>query len=199
MGVRRNGLPLSAMVLLLVLALASLGVAYAHWTKTLRVEGTVNTGSFDAAWTFGICSEFYPWPTGGNMGEVEGKDVGQWYLNFGPDPHLVHFRIENGYPSYAVDCELHYKNTGTIPWKVQSTSIVAVSPNLHNCTLTGSQTKTLACDELTVKWVDGIGSQVDPDDEMASSLLVHVEQLAQPASTYEFTVQVVVANWNEVP
>jgi len=33
--------------LALVLALGTLGVAYAHWTDTITIEGTVNTGSVD--------------------------------------------------------------------------------------------------------------------------------------------------------
>ena len=94
-----------------------------------------------------------------------------------------------------MDCEVHFINPGTIPWIVRGTTIKAISGNLDHCTLSGNQTKTLRCDELTVVYADGIGAQVDPGDGGASSLPVHVEQLAEPGSKYDFEVRECVAQW----
>jgi hypothetical protein len=37
---------------LLLLAAATLAIAYAAWTKQLFVQGTVNTGNVNAVWTW---------------------------------------------------------------------------------------------------------------------------------------------------
>lgn len=196
--------PLGLLVLALLLTLATAGIAFALWSKTLTVEGTISTGRLHGSWSFGICSEFHPWPpptppaSPPVKGEVGGKDVGHTEIFVDPDDNnLMHLVIENGYPSYSVDCEVHYFNDGTIPWVIRGTSIVPLSPNLHNCTLTGNQKKTLSCLELTVVLVDGIGSQIDPGDEVASSVLVHIEQPAEQDAEYNFAIQICVAQWNE--
>jgi hypothetical protein len=191
--------PLGLVAVLLLIALASLGVVYGLWSKTLTIEGTVNTGRLHARWDGVICSEFHdwPWPPEGT-GEVLGKDVGSTDAYIDPnDNNTMHLVIENGYPSYSVDCEVEYVNDGTIPWIIRGTTILPLSPNLHNCVLTGNQTKTLTCDELTVILVDGVGSQIDPGDGVASSVRVHVEQPAEQNAEYLFAIQICVGQWNE--
>lgn len=185
--------------LVIVLLLAPMGVAYGLWSQTLTIDGVVHTGEVDAKWTmFGTgCFEFYPWPDGGNFGEVEGKDVGEWDIWVDPsDDHILHFEIRNGYPSYAVDCEVHFVVEGTIPVYVRGTTISPIS-GLTGCTLTGSNEKTLKCNELTVIFIDNLGTQLHPGDGAASSLVVHVEQPARENSLYEFGVEVCLAQWNE--
>lgn len=198
MEIRESRFPVVTTVLLLVLSLVVLGVGYGLWSKNLRIHGTIETGNVDAKWIFAGCFEFYPWPGGGNYGEYEDKDVGSWKTIIDPiDDQILHFTIENGYPSYAVDCEVHFENDGSIPVKIRGTHIIPISTNLTNCTLTGNKTKTLECDQITVIFFDGIGSQIDPHDMAASSLMVHVEQPAEPETTYEFDVMVCMAQWNE--
>jgi len=190
----RKAAPTSLMVLFLLLVLA----VYGLWSKTLLIEGTVETGRVHARWSGAICQEFFdwPWPPEGT-GEVEGKDVGSTEVAIdAQDSNLLHFLIENGYPSYAVDCQVEYVNDGTIPWMIRGTTIIP-GPGLTNCTLTGAQTKTLICDQLSVVFVDGIGSQIDPGDGAASSLRVHVEQQAAQNAEYTFEVKVCVGQWNE--
>lgn len=185
---------------LLLVALVTMSVAYGLWSDTLIINGTVHTGEVDARWiTQGTgCFEFYPWPNGGNYGEVEGKDVGSWDINIdNEDDRILHFTINNGYPSYAVDCQVHFMVEGTIPVIVRGTTIIPVSPNLTNCSLTGTVAKTLKCDQLTVKFVDNLNVQLHPGDEAASSLIVHVEQPAQELAKYEFEVGVCMGQWNE--
>lgn len=194
----RSRLQVSLLSLLLLLALASLGIGYGLWSKVLRINGTVKTGNVDARWILANCAEFHPWPGGGTPGEFEGKDVGSTTAVIDPeDDQILHITLNNTYPSYAVDCEVHFINDGTIPVFVRGTAIIPVTSNLTNCTVTGNQTKILKCDQLTVKYVDGINSQVDPGDEMASSLVVHVEQPASQNATYEFDVIECMAQWNE--
>jgi len=181
--------------------MAVLAVAYGLWSKTLTVGGTVHTGDLDLNWTAKLCSEFHPWPLDGNAqpGEYLGKDVGRTEATIDPsDPEILHFTVHNGYPSYAVDCQVHYKNVGSIPVNIIGITIIPGS-NLTNCTVSQNQITTLQCPELTVEYWDGIGSQVDPGSGMASSLLVHVEQGAKERTDYTFDVLICAAQWNESP
>ncbi len=49
--IRRAALPMGATVMVLVVALAMVGVGYGLWSKTLFIEGTVNTGRVNVAFT----------------------------------------------------------------------------------------------------------------------------------------------------
>lgn len=190
----------------LLLALGTLAVAYGLWSKTLSVGGTVHTGNLDAWWTMRSCGELHGWvgwppPDDYQMpqGEYLGKDVGSVDASVDPgDRQIMHFTVQNGYPSYVADCQLHYKNVGDIPLNIIATTIVPTG-NLTNCVLTGNQEKVLKCDQLTVVFVDGIGTQLDPGDSEASSLLIHVEQPAKERTNYEFDVLICAAQWNENP
>ena len=198
---RRLGQSLDA-ALASFLVLSSLGVAWGLWSKSLTIDSTVHTGNVHAQWVGVGCFEFHTWPQlprrPEDLGELEGKDVGNTIAVIDEeDPQILHITIENGYPSYAVDCEVHYVNNGSIPVIIRGTTIKPISLNLTNCSLTGNQTKTFRCDQLTAVFADGIGLQLDPNDEVASSLRIHVEQLADQNATYELDVLICLAQWNE--
>jgi hypothetical protein len=195
---RKPALPAGAFFSLLTVSLAVVGVGYGLWSKSLRIEGIVNTGRVHARWTLVTCTEFYPWPTGGHSGEFEGKEVGSTTATIdSADPQILHVALANTYPSYAVDCQVHYTNDGSVPVIVRGITLGAASPNLTNCVVDPGQTSTLYCDQLTVSLVDGIGSQIDPGDGMGSSLMVHVEQPAEQEADYDFDVLVCLSQWNE--
>jgi hypothetical protein len=194
-----RAIPVLSVVLLVFLG--TIGVGYGLWAKTLSIEGVVHTGDVDARWVSGICSEFNSWPAfparPEDIGEAEGKDVGSWTIEIDEeDDQILHFTIENGYPSYAVDCQVHFEVEGTIPVIVRGTAVWP-GPELTNCTLSGSNKKTLVCDQLTVIFTDNLNTQLHPGDEAASSLTVHVEQPAAQNELYTFDVGVCMAQWNE--
>lgn len=196
-----TSLPLVSLTLILLLAMGSLGVGYGLWSKTLSIVGQINTGEVDARWSGASCVEFHTWPalptSQSDQGEWLGKDVGAWEISIDPDDdQILHFQITNGYPSYAVDCEVHFIVEGTIPVIVRGTAI-GPGPGLTGCTLDGNNKKALSCDQLTVIFTDNLGSQLHPGDEAASSLTVHVEQPADENANYEFEVRVCMAQWNE--
>lgn len=198
-------------VLLLVLALSGAGIAYMHWTETLESRGVVETGEVAGEWSGAICTEFFdwPWPAEGT-GEAGGVDVGSVSWGF-PEPTKLAISVENAYPSYAVDCQIEWENTGSVPVVIRGWRFVddpELESNLENCTLSATPSGnnlTYECDELTVMLADGVGSQVDPGDLAASSLRFHVEQddeLESPeggsqATTLRFWLQVCASNWNE--
>lgn len=196
-GMPKRSPPVFVLVGVLLAALATMGLGYGLWSQTLTIEGRVETGEVDARWASANCTEFYPWPEGGNSGEVEGKDVGSTLATVDPlDDHVLHVLVENGYPSYAVDCQVHFMVEGTIPVRIRGTTIVP-GAGLTGCSLSGAQVKILRCNELTVELWDGIGTQIHPGDGGASSLRIHVEQPAHENSTYQFDVGVCFAQWNE--
>jgi len=189
--------PILMLAAVLLLGLATIGVGYGLWSQTLTINGTVHTGSVDARWAFVTCAEFYPWPNGGNPGEVEGKDVGSTMAWIDPvDDHILHVTVNNAYPSYAANCEVHFQVDGTIPVILRGTTI-AEGENLTDCVLSGEQVKTLTCRQMTIEFWDGIGTQIRPGDGGSSSLRFHVEQAAAENTTYEFEVGVCFAQWNE--
>ena len=92
--------------------------------------------------------------------------------------------------------QVHFAVEGTIPVIVRGTSVSAGN-GLTNCTLIGTNKKTLACDQLTVIFTNDLGTQLHPGDEAASSLTVHVEQPAAENAFYTFDVGVCMAQWNK--
>jgi len=173
---------------IVLLALASLGVGYGLWSKILYVNGTVETGNVDAEWTLVGCFD------------IEDKDVGTTSGRIDPDDaQILHFLIENGYPSYIGDCEVEFTYLGTIPVHVEAIRFIP-GTGLTGCTFdqdiyTGSFVAT--CDQLTVEWVDGLCAQLHERSKLASSLRVHVEQKAEQSSKYTFGVEVQLNQWNE--
>jgi hypothetical protein len=154
------------------------------------------------------------------------KDVGKFKcFRDATDQQILHFQVQNGYPSYEADCEYHFRNTGSIPFNVIG-AVIDGNSGLTNCvsSIVGG-TVFLDCDQLTVGYFDNIGDQVDPGEEKSGSLKVHVKQAAEqsdctaqstdipggnpavivhsiqcdPATlvSYEFDVKVCVAQWNE--
>jgi len=203
-----TGPPLALLVLILLLALGSVGVGYGLWSRTLTVEGTVRTGAVDARWKLRPCFEFYPWPDGTNAGEVEGKNVGSTKLDYLRDEagnvlddQVLVLTIENGYPSYAVECQIHFVVEGTIPVYVRGIRL-SPGPQLTGCEpvvfLPGDESPyTLECDQLSVVWFDGLGDQLHPGWEVASSLAMHVEQPAAQDSRYRLELALCLGQWNE--
>lgn len=187
----------TALVLVLVVGLAALGVAYGHWTKVLDIDGTVNTGDLDAGFTQARSDD-----PDDSIDPGKDKHVGRLdcYVD-GLDPQILHFDVTNGYPSYEADCQVEYTNTGTIPWVVEDITFVE-GTNLTGCTVNQSPTTgsfVASCDQLTVTFVDGLCTQIDPGDPwgIASSVRVHVEQNAEELTQYGFDVEILLMQWNE--
>jgi len=196
MTARKWRSPALLFAVLLVLALATLGMGYGLWSKTLYINGTVGTGSVDAVWTYASSSD----PPGGLDPPDYEKDVARLDCDINAaDAQIIDFVVTNGYPSYRADCQVEFANTGTIPVKVEQ---ITVTPGagLANCTTTqdpGTGTTTVDCDQLWIKFVDTLCQQVEPSGELASSVRVHVEQDADQNASYAFQVEQLLVQWNE--
>ncbi len=241
----KRRLPLGLIAAGLIVTLATIGVVSGLWSKNLVIAGDVSTGDLNVDWTtassndeFGpdACTAFGS-PDGPDPGTApdcpaERKDVGSLSCTIDEvDQQILHFTITNGYPSYEADCEVHLTNTGSIPFLITGFAIDTSNsdPPLTNCAPFGAPSPSslvILCDQLKIGFIDGVGQQIDPGNETASSVIVHVEQKAaqnhctgtsflipptgyvlvvpdcDPADnpnlvSYEFTIKECVAQWNE--
>ena len=116
--------------MLIVLVLSAVGVASAHWSDTVRINGTVSMGSLTLAFDYvepPLCQEYYLDPDTGQLveGEWLGKDVGNvecWYDEYIEDPHTgkagykkMYIEVTNAYPQYIVHTVFKLHNIGTVP------------------------------------------------------------------------------------
>ena len=121
--------------LVLVAMLASLGVGYAMWSKTLTIDGTVSTGSVDAEFTAAytdddgvITDAAHDGTDGADVGDPDAsgknvdrkdKDVGKSSAEVGADGQTASVTVLNAYPCYFTTAFFGIHNNGTIPVKVQ--------------------------------------------------------------------------------
>lgn len=181
-----NSRKVMAISMTLVAAMLMLGFACAYWSDTLTIQGTITTNHFDAD-----LSLPQPWQQYAGDNEVE-KDVG--YIDFveiyddlndeswDTSMDLIKIVIKNAYPGYEawVRAGLHVC-AGSMPGIVKE--IIIDAP-----------------DELEV-WVnpDLTGTQVHPCWEYFFNVHVKVieDQIEpQQGTTYEFTVTIVMAQYN---
>jgi hypothetical protein len=175
------------MTAVMLVSLATVAIGYGLWSKVLTIEGTIETGDVDAAWSFVGCFD------------IEDKDVGTIDGFIDPvDPSTLHFEIGNGYPSYTADCQVEYTYTGSVPAHVEE--IRFVPGDFTGCVVDQSPTVgsfVASCDQATVTWANGLCSQLHEGDFLGSSLRVHVEQAAAQNATYNFGVEVQLNQFNE--
>lgn len=203
----------------LALALANAGILYAHWTDTLQVDGEVRTGELNAGWRNVSCTDvfahndFTVFPYGSTHNEFTyvltsdtnagtlfdlyqtDMDIGQTILDFEFGSTRLGITHNNVYPSYWEDCQLEFRNRGSIPLAVPYLVIEPVSGNFNLAT-------DLFTDDGAV-WLEWASEtppnlQIDPGDSATASLKFHLEQYSsEQDATYEYTITLCVHNWNE--
>lgn len=240
MNKRKRALPLSVLVVGLLVVLAGIGIVAGLWSKNLVINGTVETGDVNIDWVdpqgnsdgppLSVDNDCTapggPWSNPNYPCDYPDKDVA-WLDCFidEEDQQILHFEIHNGYPSYEADCEVHFRNTGSIPVNFTGYGIVPGS-DLTGCgplTTESAGELLLECDQLTIWYLDGfVGGQLDPGLPGSGSLLVHVEQPAEQSEctasgdslndswfldgqtlictstvSYDFSVKFCFSQWNE--
>ena len=197
-------MPMTTVVVLLTIALASVGVGYGLWSKTLLIDGVVNTGNVDsifvkyftdddnqvddkskdladdgecALYGNGSCD-----PAGsGKLAPRKDKDVGVCIVALDEADETgetLLVTISNAYPSYYCTVFFDIKNNGSVPVKILS--MAAMGPHI-----------TVAWSELF------IGQQIDPGDVVQGDLELHVEQSAPQGSELTLVGKIQLAQWNE--
>ncbi len=157
---------------ILILALGLTGVAYAHWSETVYISGTVETGFLDVAIEAGDS-----WDT-----EPEEKDVSYihcWVEDGGQ--HTLQVEIVNGYPNIDYYQEFTITNTGTIPVHTYQ-YFTNPYPDLLNIVITGVHSL-----------------QVHPGETVSGLIHVNVAQEASQNAIYQFNVEILASQWNVLP
>ena len=121
--------------LVLVMVLATLGIGYAMWDKTLDITGTVVTGEVNAEFTAaytdddGVINDAdHDGTDGADVGDPDAsgknvlrkdKDVGSSSAEVGADKQTASVTVLNAYPCYYTTAFFGIHNSGSIPVKVQ--------------------------------------------------------------------------------
>ena len=188
---RGNGFALISVLLLISLAL--IGFAYAHWEKIITVEGQVSTGTIDAKITACYCND----PPGKTDPGYD-KDVASCECSkIGPQKASV--TISNAYPCYNVNITIVVKNTGTIPIALGE---VGVDGNI----IPKQQWKQIDLDndgKNDIEFYVIPGGSANPGEFIAPILKIHIMEGAKQSSAeqttkYTFTIEFDFWNWNEV-
>jgi len=165
------------LVLLLVLALVSLGIGYGLWSKMLFINGTVATGNVDAELTL---ERFWD-------NEIE-KDVGTCFaelrmIDGATQYNKLHVEVTNGYPSYECWVIFDVHSKGTIPVLVYQPDFTTLPPE----------------PEVNVNLVDCYADpvQLHQSNVAYCTLVIHVKQDAIQDHLYDFEGTIEARQFNE--
>jgi len=167
----------------IIMALVLVGFAFAHWEKTVIVNGKVKSGKLDLIIINAIDDD-------NGIDPDYDKDVANTVITIDRlDPEIANITITNAYPSYHVYWHITVRNVGTIPVKLYAIQVINPNP----------------C--ITVQAWDGLAEQIDPYSwdrtpdyyQKDYSGYIHVKQCAVNGTTYTFQIRLVFWNWNEVP
>jgi len=174
----RLSVSMSVVVLALMLSLAAVGVGYGLWTKTLAIQGTVQTGDFNAKFTAASTND-----PPGTIDPGGDKDVGSCTARvirhpYWAEPREAKVVVSNAYPGYECQVDVTIAKGGCVPECMKY--VVMNSP------------PQLAVTELSHL----SGTVLDHEgQEVKGRFLVGVNQSAQQDATYEFTVSITAALW----
>lgn len=152
----RKSMPIGVLFMILVIALALLGVGYAFWSETLTIQGTVQTGEVDVEFSTydpvecvdtqaGLCQEE---PT---LKDAAAECVAKFEgpvvdpndpSNSGPDKLLV--TVTGMYPGYHCKVSFDVTSTGNVPVHVKlpkaaPTNPTWIKPDFSGCYQDGVQ------------------------------------------------------------
>jgi hypothetical protein len=151
---KKKALPVGTMFLVLVIALAVLGVGYALWSETLTIQGTVQTGEVDVEFSTHPVEEcidingVLTCPEPPEKADAANCTV-EW-LGGDTDPNgdnganLLQVSVTGMYPSYHCKVGFDVTSTGNVPvhvWLPEATGDIPawVATNFEGCYTDGVQ------------------------------------------------------------
>jgi len=173
----------------LMLALGLSGVAFAHWSETLYIDGTINTGILDVEW-----SEEGSWDTDDytDYGQLISPDKNVSSITCEIDdenPNLLHVTVSNAYPCIDYYNLVDIHNTGTIPVHVLDVDLD--NPNPDEVQIWITYYSDPECQNPISPPV-----QLHPCDTMYVLIHVHLTQEALEDHTYTFDAEIEAVQWN---
>jgi hypothetical protein len=197
----RNRLPFGAFFVLLIVALALLGVGYSMWAETLIIQGTVQTGEVDVAFEDATVEEcvdvngvltcpepdFKAYAANCTLSAEETSDDSPG--DDGQD--LLTVAVSGMYPSWH--CKLNFKvaNLGNVPVHVKLPKLVAGKEYASWVKL-----DTLNC------YQDGVQLHQGANVSQACTIDIHFTNETSPgenAGPFVFTWEILAHQWNEEP
>lgn len=167
------------MFVALILALGMSGLAYATWSETLMISGTVNTGTVDVEWS--ECSS--------GDSEIEGKDVSSIICEIDPDDsNTMIVTVTNAYPciDYWNVVDIHC--VGSVPVHLYEVFVSPQDPNVL--------VEILYYEDAACTMSASIPVQLHTDDTIYVKIHVHITNDAEPNHIYTFTAQIDAVQWN---
>lgn len=168
----RKSLPVMSLALILVLVLASAGVAYGMWAETLTISGTVTTGTVNAE-----LSIFDVW-------DVETKPIGTCAAALSDTNNTLTVTVGTGYPLYECYVKFDVHNVGSIPIHIHQPVLV----NPSSAFMTVSYQDCYAPDY-----------QLHTGDTTYCTLKIVILQAAGQGATYTFGGTILAHQYNEEP
>jgi len=204
--------------LALVLALGALGVGYAAWTKTITVEGTVDTGSLSIGFLYPETEvkRAIPQKDGVDIATVEidfeGEIGDKTYFLIGEQTAYKKLlvTIDNAFPQYLVDVAFYIGSMGTIPLHLIDFDIKDPNEILEFFWVADpvgspwggyfyAYDPTDPEDIILTIGVGGIveGTQLHYCSWLKGDLIIELAQPAEQGTTYEFVVEINAIQWNK--
>jgi len=197
---------LATILVFLTFASAIVGFAYAHWTKTFTIKGSVTTTELD--WRLQspsclddgdnendyTCDRSWSY-TQGNK-DVGGPTILELVDSDGDgDNDTLEVTLQNVYPGYYERITFDVYNNGEMPLIFRKVIIggqeftrdqPTVSLDLNNDSK----------DDIKIKFADNIGGQLDPGGSFSETVHILILQGCIEGQTLTFTIQLVAENWS---
>jgi len=181
----------------LMVALMIAGIAYAHWSKAIRIDGTVTTGTFELEPTCEI-----------RIVEPTDKKVANVSCEIDYDNNIVTYWMNNTFPSLKVYIKFDLHNTGSVPaglYKIKFKDSLGTTweytapdiPKDMGPIIEGSLPAWIEVESIT--WGGVPFGQIDPGDTAYVEFVIHFTEDTPPDFTYQFSFGLEYWNWNEVP
>jgi hypothetical protein len=203
--------------------LCLVGTAYAHWSKTIYIEGYARSGTLD--WVWSDVKSWDPYTPNQNNNDqtcedgfpvinfqkvwMTDKDVGWTEAGIMKDRHYMWVHLYNAYPSYCVEITTHVLVTGTIPIHVYEVIFTTMGGDYLGHYASGMpQVIQMDVDQdgdldIEVHWNEVFpvrepyGFQYHYGDWEEISFYIHVLNSADQMAVYEFMIELPGINYNE--
>jgi hypothetical protein len=162
--------------LLLLLMLATLGMAYGQWTEALSANGTVTTGEVNVDFVDFDCHDN---ESLASIGAV---------LN--SEKNTLQMSVDNAYPGYVGRCSTDFVVRGTLPVYIKSIDF-APGGGLTGCSTTYSASTgsfTAACKQMEIVWTNGLCRQFATGEGEGSNMRFTLLADAEESTAYQFAV-----------
>jgi len=185
----RKSLPVVAVAMLLVIALAAMGLVYGLWSETLTIYGDVHTGDVDVGLSLESVEEKVQINGGQIVDEPSEKaDAANCFASLGDtDPsngsEQLIIKVEGAYPSWHCYVTFNVESLGSVPVHIHQPE-----------------------PDIGLDWVDFINcyedeTQLHQGEEAYCTILIHFtnEDGVSENGHYEFNYTIFAHQWNEEP